>query len=51
MRTVEMLARRDKGMEGSRKEGRRKGGMKEIRDEGKDGFRTGRIQDWRNILK
>ena len=33
---------------GSRKKGRRKGGMKENRDEGKEDFRTGRIQDWRN---
>ena len=43
-----MLERRDTGMEGSRKEGRRKGGMKEIRDEGKEGFRTGKMQDWRD---
>ena len=46
--TVEMLERRDTGMERLRKEGRRKGGMMEIRDERKEGFRTGRIQDWKN---
>ena len=42
-----MLERKDTGMEGCRKEERRKGGMKEIRDEGMEEFRSRWVPNWR----